>query len=45
MGVSLSRESVEGLRAQFSGEVVGPDDGGYDERGLCTTVSSTSVRR
>ncbi len=30
MSVTLSRGSVDGLRAQFSGEVVGPDDAGYD---------------
>jgi FAD/FMN-containing dehydrogenase len=32
MSSTLSRDSVEGLRQQFSGEVVGPDDAGYDER-------------
>lgn len=31
MSLTLSGESVDGLRAQFSGEVVGPDDAGYDE--------------
>ena len=30
MSLMLSRDSVDGLRAQFSGEVVGPDDAGYD---------------
>ena len=30
MSLTLSRASVEGLRAQFSGEVVGPDDARYD---------------
>ena len=31
MTSTLSRDSVDGLRQQFSGEVVGPDDVGYDE--------------
>src|SRR3954469_15452928 len=30
MGLPLSRGSVDGLRAQFSGEVVAPDDVGFD---------------
>ncbi len=30
MSLMLSRDSVDGLRAQFSGEVIGPDDVGYD---------------
>jgi FAD/FMN-containing dehydrogenase len=30
MSLTLSRDSVDGLRAQFSGEVLGPDDAGYD---------------
>ena len=29
--MTLSSDSVAGLRSQFSGEVVGPDDAGYDE--------------
>ena len=31
MSLTMSGDAVDGLRAQFSGEVVGPDDGGYDE--------------
>ena len=31
MSLTLSSESVDGLRAQFSGKVVGPDDAGYHE--------------
>jgi FAD/FMN-containing dehydrogenase len=31
MSLSLSHDSVDALRAQFSGEVIGPDDVGYDE--------------
>ena len=31
MSSVLSRELVDGLRAQFSGDVLGPDDVGYDE--------------
>ncbi len=32
MNPAVSREAVDGLRQQFSGVVVGPDDAGYDER-------------
>ena len=31
MNPVLSRDAVDGLREQFSGAVVGPDDAGYDE--------------
>ena len=31
MNPVLSRNAVDGLREQFSGAVVGPDDAGYDE--------------
>ena len=31
MSLTLPSDAVDGLRAQFSGEVVGPDDAGYDE--------------
>ena len=31
MSLMLSSEAVDALRAQFSGEVVGPDDGGCGE--------------
>jgi len=31
MNSAVSREAVDGLRQQFSGVVVGPDDAGYDE--------------
>jgi FAD/FMN-containing dehydrogenase len=31
MNPAVSREAVDGLRQQFSGVVVGPDDAGYDE--------------
>ena len=30
MNVTLSRDSLDEFHAQFSGEVVGPDDAGYD---------------
>jgi FAD/FMN-containing dehydrogenase len=31
MNLAVSRDAVDGLRQQFSGVVVGPDDAGYDE--------------
>lgn len=31
MNPAVSSEAVDGLRQQFSGAVVGPDDAGYDE--------------
>ena len=43
MSLMLWSEAVDALRAQFSGEVVGPDDGGVLLRGADPQVGVAGV--